>query len=356
MVVVDCERTPEQGTWRRHDSECRLEAGVRFLQAGQIPLGSTHAGAWPSTLNRGSQRHEDWNAFTTALTSCALGEILMERQSALAETLGNLQLAAANFLHSCAADSPLGSYRFWPLAYRARPGPDLDDTALVLLALQAAGVDAAGRSGLECMRLFAPYRYTSGSRLHAMSFWASAFYGAFGTWINESEVIVDVCVNANVVRLLQACQARNVAGYRQAVAMLGAFVETQTLPSLIAPYYRSSAMLAWLCAQLALPDESALHEEVSLRRGLKRRLERPSTLLISFDDQLLAESSRQKIGLPPRPAIMAHLTALQLADGGWPEMSVCWNYAGTIKWTSRSFSTALMLQLLARALRGNYSC
>ena len=351
-MALDFTRTDAPVTSPR-DLARRLIAGVRFLMAEQVPPGSEHFGAWPSAMIRGADARSDWNAFTTAMTASAVASVADD--SALSEAVMHMQKSAAAFLHTCAASEPGGSYRFWPQKSHARPGPDLDDTALAHLALRAIDT-IEGLDDLECMRLFGPYRLTSGCRPHQASEWACGFPGVFGTWMNTAEPIVDVCANANVARLLQRCEARRVPGYRAAISMLAIFVKLRTLPTDVAPYYRSSSMLAWLCAQLDSPNEESWPEEAALATALRRRLDEAVEPGMLFEDLLLLQSARVRQGLPPSAPALGRLFELQCSDGGWPPMTMCWNFAGTLRWTSRSFPSALAIELLVHVLRGNATC
>jgi hypothetical protein len=339
------------------DLERRFEAGIAFLRADQVPVWSEHGGAWTSRLDRGSNPREDWNAFTTALTAGVLWDIAGagDGLSELRAQAGDLALAARSFLRACEAPEPAGSFRFWPLALQSKPGPDVDDTALVRLALRSSG-DFDDDAAVECMRLFGPYRLTAGCRPHAASAWASRFHGVFGTWMDDSNVVVDACANANVVRLLQACDARGMPGYRAAVAMLASVVGEQTLATKVTPYYRSSWMLAWLCAVLDAPSKTATPEELALRLALESRLNEPLGADASFESVLLAQSAKMRCGLAPSAAALEWLFEQQSDDGGWPPMPVCWNFAGTLGWSSRSFPSALALELLVYGLRGEVTC
>jgi hypothetical protein len=115
-------------------------------------------------------------------------------------------------------------------------------------------------------------------------------------------------------------------------------------------------MLAWLCAQLEPPMDESRPKELALVTALRSPLDEEPRSGALFEDLVLALSARLALGLPPSADALARLLELQLDDGGWPPITMCWNFAGTLRWISRAFPSALALGLLVKALRGNETC
>lgn len=334
-----------------HNVRGRVRGAVTFLRTLQVA--TPFPGAWPSIVARAGRQEHDWNAFTTALTADVIrdaGDACGTRH--LKTELHAMTKASHPFLRSCGVTQPAGAYRFWPVGMRPRSGADVDDTALAHLVI---GSDARDDTAVEYMRLFSAYRLTRGCRLHAASSWARAYPGAFGTWMDARDVVVDAGANANVVRLLHKSGARTVPGYRAAVTLLGSILSDGEPPTEVSPYYRSGAMLAWLCAGTGRPD-GAVAEESALRAAVEHRLLHARKADDSFATVLLTESAKLRSGLPADSRAISRLFDLQCSDGGWPEIVVCWNFSGTLRWTSRSFPSALALELLIHRFRGKATC
>jgi hypothetical protein len=324
---------------------CR-ERGLDFLERSQDPKGHPDAGAWAAErLRAGQLDAPDRTCFVTALTALQLAALTASSQ------IGAMVRAARRFIETCAAGPPVGAsvrtYGFWrndDMERRSRP--DLDDTALALLALRAPSQPGAKMlSETDALALFSPYRVHAGCPLAAQSRWAAAFPGAFGTWAASTgaPVLVDAGVNANVLRCLAVNEQRAAPGFAAASRMLASILSCDLKASILAPYYRSHALLVWLAAEAARACGDAGRQLAAAVEGALRRLgpdpRQPSGEILFY------AAARAALGLAVGLA-PGWLAAMQLADGGWPPAQVCTDSIGRRVWRSRAVSTALAIRLV----------
>jgi hypothetical protein len=352
-----------------------MQSALHFLTTQQAPADHRFAGAFQCTLHgiqKSSQQANgqvDWNVFNTASTLLLLQEL--EVQSAFhdaafsAISIKALCSNAKRFLRSASLQTPRDSYGFWPFpADDLCAEPDLDDTALALLALQDRSIidtdlNQAVLTKNEkvadlAWRLFAPYRFSSGMPLATASRWAAAFPGIFLTWMKtDGPVVIDAVVIAHVCRLLLKADLFDFPGLSPSLKMLATILNEslsakRTIPiEQLSPYYRSRTRFLYACAQL--PPVTA--EAMQVREAVKNYFIEQETgnAPESINDLLWIVSAQHSCGLPRSLSILNSIAAAQQADGGWPEISLCTDLLGHWRWTSRSLSTALVMTIFSEA-------
>jgi hypothetical protein len=333
----------------RGEGACQ-ERGLDFLEGSQDPKGHPDAGAWAAErLRAGRLEAPDRTCFVTALTVLQLAALPASPR------IGAMVRAGRRFIETCAAGPAVGgsarAYGFWRNDDVERQNrPDLDDTALALLALGAPSQPAAKiLSETDALALFSPYRVHAGCPLAAQSRWAAAFSGVFGTWAASTgagaaaPVLVDAGVNANVLRCLAVNDHRTAPGFAAASRMLASVLSSDLNASVLAPYYRSHALLVWLAAEAARACGDAGRQLAAAVEGALRRLRRDPRR--PCGEILFFAAARAALGLAAG-LTPGWLAAMQLADGGWPPAQVCADAMGRHVWRSRAVSTALAIRLV----------
>jgi hypothetical protein len=331
-------------------TDAALVWGLRFLEETRATDSSPRAGEWPSLLNTAAGSRPDWNCFALCLAAEGLATVALT--NALPESLRHRARAmhgrALTAISRYRADTSTGAFRFWRREDHARPGPDLDDTALaqhVLLGAQPA----EQLQPRDALALFGPYRATTGCALHSASCWAQAYPGAFAVWMSAGSAIVDACAAANVVRFLLQIGARDVPGYRASLAMLGDLLTNSAAPAQYSPYYPSEAFLLWRCATIGPPAGVVLSaDEVTVTRAVDARLSAwPGIAATSALDMIVRSAAMQASGRQVADTTITRILRAQQSDGGWPAGAICRSLDGRMYWTSRAVTTALALSVLA---------
>jgi hypothetical protein len=195
----------------RDGDERRLAAALR---AEQGPGGGFRC----SIHHPGGAVETDENGFATALVLRRLAA--RERSGAMAAVRG----AALDFLERCSAPGLPGAFGFWPPearpAWGRRVGPDVDDTAVISVELWRAGRRTLADLRDTARDVLAAALVTEPSAPHPP--WIRPM--VFPTWLGPTSRgpgnPIDCAVNANVVALMAACDARDLPGYREASEMI----------------------------------------------------------------------------------------------------------------------------------------
>jgi len=383
----------------------QIQAALAFLEAAQSSSNQSFFGSFVCRLNQsnGSQK-DDWTVFNTALTAQHLNQLLSKapfNYSVLGgESLPTMIQSASSFLNRSQHNTPAGSFSFWPLGNPYQAKPDLDDTALALSAvhadfykLDAYGVEVLHHtptvshecSPLEAEReelrnkaweLFPPYRYSRGMTLALQSRWVETYPGVFSTWIfqeqssnNTDPIVIDAVALAHICRYLLDIGSTDIPGLGESLTLLSGLLShcleriqstaslkkaMQSLPlAQWMPYYRSLPHFLSACAALSTPHASspdlspkieAIHKKVSAL--FVQSLE--DDFSNDFTSQLWLWDAAVHCNLTLSSKDLTDLSALQQADGGWPEIEICTDLQGDWRWTSRTVSTVIALNLLSQ--------
>gem|GEM_PF-2668309 len=262
----------------------------------------------------------------------------------------------------------------------------------------------------KAWELFSPYRYSRGMTLAMQSHWAEAYPGVFSTWIfqepssknidvsrinemssdtrreqhsNKVEdrqlinygngynepVVIDAIALAHICHYLLDIGSTDIPGLGESLTLLSKLLShcsdriqstaslkevMQSLPlAQWMPYYRSLPHFLSACAALSplqvsshylSPKIAAIHEKVSAL--LVQSLE--DDFSNDFTSQLWLWDAAVHCNLTLSSKDLSDLAVLQQADGGWPEIEICTDLQGDWRWTSRTVSTAIALNLLSQ--------
>ena len=191
------------------------------------------SGAFRSTAHVHDERHDDENAFVTALVALELSSLHDDRAD-------DAVTCACEFLLRCRREN--GSFGFYPRDEEpcwigGRIAADADDTALcTLLLLDRGAIDED--EALRILDALEPFRLHY--RPESEHPWVQR--GAQRTWLDERTWPnpVDVCVNANVAALLARLGCRNAlydAAWRTVDAGVEWFLLNPALLRYLTPFY-----------------------------------------------------------------------------------------------------------------------
>jgi hypothetical protein len=387
----------------------QIQAALTFLEEAQSSSQQAFSGSFVCRLNQSNGKAaEDWTVFNTALTAQRLNQLVSKapfNYSILGgESLPAMIQSASSFLNQSQHNTPAGSFSFWPVGNPYQAKPDLDDTALALSAvhsdfykLDAYGVEALPHtptvdSVLHCYsqietereklrnkawELFPPYRYSRGMLLAMQSRWAEAYPGVFSTWIFQEQspvsqndpVVIDALALAHICHYLLDIGLTDIPGLGESLTLLSTLLShcldriqstaslkeaMQSLPlAQWMPYYQSLPHFLSACAALSTPNISS-HDLSSKIATIHKKV--TAIFVQSLEDDFSNDFSSQlwlwdaaiHCNLTLSSKDLIDLLALQQADGGWPEIEICTDLQGDWRWTSRTVSTAIALNLLSQ--------
>ena len=326
-----------------------LKRGLRYLEATQS-VSNNHFGGWPSYLHDAKGSQVDWNCFATALVCHSLGSIGQHPLPApdFCRRILLMKERGTTFLLSFGTPQAIGPFQFWRKQECPSLSPDLDDTALALLACYSQGTEQSPDL-VDFLRLFCAYRFVGHTKAHRVSQWARPFQGVFGVWMNNNHsIVIDACVAANVVRLLALYEREDLPGFVESVNMLAKVLPLDTRLADITPYYPSPIALVWFCSQIPRMESMDILSVRALRKVLLSLLSSPPPVLRNIYDFLLWTDARLSLNFEISEAFCQRVLDEQWGDGGWAEGPVCCQIGGVPEWTSRAVTTALAIQLLCR--------
>jgi hypothetical protein len=358
--------------------KAQIEGALQFLAEQQASDLEPFSGAFACTRYESDKNTQvDWTVFNTALTlvrlktlsNQALFNFTVFEEYALEHCIHS----ANQFLMNAKQINPEGSFSFWPPGSARQAPPDLDDTALALMAVKGFSFDKKEsllkKTQGQAWEIFAPYRYTRGMKLAIQSRWAEAYPGIFTVWMSSNQssqepAIVDAVVVAHICRYLLELQLINFPGLEASLKLLNDLMSlclkalnNQTLQKLPLfqwmPYYRSLPRFLAACAALPTTTQQTLILREQVEAFLTSNF--PDCLMTNFSNALWLADAFRASHLPVPEIVLDRIHLTQQADGGWPEIEICTDLQGFWRWSSRTLSTAMALEILSESQTEKFS-
>ncbi len=278
-------------------------------------------GSFPSyrryALNKNRQK-ADVNAFFTGLIGFTLRDIkpyLTPLQQQLANSIVERTLPVYNKFRN---QKGRPTFSFWPTDTpvifpnagwtnrfdkgQALPD-DLDDTSILLLALQAA--DSTVVLAHNIMQSFA----NTGTKKIRNTFKQYRTIGAYSTWFGKKmPVDFDVCVLSNVLYLVQAYHLKWTAADSASVSLIAKMLEERkylSAATYVSPHYNRMPVILYHLSRLMSVKPIAILEKYKpqLIADAKKAIGYPG----GFLDKVLLSTALLRWGTEP-PAIILHQT------------------------------------------------